>query len=117
MATELEGNVKLQRFIELLAKLNHQCVDVLKTGNAKVLFEMNGVVEEMYSIQREGEEDAYTAIEEDMQTICKNFNAVVTMIKSNEKVFADQATSVAVKKFVKNIFEATVNIVHAYGLA
>ena len=117
MATELEGNVKLQRFIELLAKLNRECVDVLKSGNAKVLFEMNETVEEMHAIQSVGTEDAYTAIEEDMQIIYQNFNAVVAMIKSNEKVFADKATSEAVKKFVKNIFDANVRIVYAYGLA
>lgn len=117
MATELEGNVKLQRFIELLATLNHQCVEVLKTGDAKVLFAMNDVVEEMHSIQSVGTEDAYTAIEEDMQIVYQNFNAVVAMIKTNEKVFADKATSEAVKKFVKNIFDATVRIVYAYGLA
>ena len=117
MATELEGNVKLQRFIELLAKLNHECVDVLKTGNAKVLFDMNETVEEMHAIQSVGTEDAYTAIEEDMQIIYQNFNAAVAMIKSNEEVFADKATSEAVKKFVKNIFDANVRIVYAYGLA
>ena len=117
MATELEGNEKLQRFIQLLCDLNHQTVEVLKTGNAEILFAMNDTVEEMYSIQQNGEEDAYTAIEEDAQIIYQNFNAVVTMIKSNEKVFADTATSVAVKKFLKNIFDANVRIVHAYGLA
>ena len=117
MATELEGNVKLQRFIQLLADLNHQSVDMIKTGNMKLLYAMNDTVEEMYSIQHEGEEDAYTAIEEDMQIIYQNFNAAVAMIKTNEKVFADEATSTAVKKFVKNIFDANVRIVYAYGLA
>ena len=52
-----------------------------------------------------------------MQIIYQNFNAAVAMIKSNEKVFADKATSEAVKKFVKNIFDANVRIVYAYGLA
>ena len=113
MATELEGNEKLQRFIQLLCDLNHQTVEVLKSGNAEILFAMNDTVEEMYSIQHAGTEEAYTAIEEDMQVIY----AVVTMIKSNEKVFADAATSVAVKKFLKNIFDANVRIVLAYGLA
>ena len=78
---------------------------------------MNETVEEMHAIQSVGTEDAYTAIEEDMQIIYQNFNAVVAMIKSNEKVFADKATSEAVKKFVKNIFDANVRIVYAYGLA
>ncbi|MBQ8230009.1 MAG: hypothetical protein IJZ32_04890 [Clostridia bacterium] len=117
MATELEGNEKLQRFIRLLADLNHQSADMLRTGNTKHLTEMNATVEEMYSIQHVGEEDAYTAIEEEMQSICMNFNALVAMMKSNDHDTPDAATSVAVKKFVRNIFEATVRIVHMYGLA
>ena len=117
MATDLVGNEKLQRFIALLAQLNHLTVDALKTGDIKLLQTMNGVVEEMYAIQSVGEEDAYTAIDEDMQIICKNFNAVITMIKSNESVFMDKATSDSVRLFLRNIFQATVNIVYAYGLA
>ena len=74
-------------------------------------------VEEMYAIQSVGTEDAYTAIDEDMQIICKNFNAVITMLKSNESIFIDKATSDSVKLFMRNIFQATVNIVYAYGLA
>ena len=116
MATELEGNVKLQRFIELLAKLNHQCVDAIKSGNTKILDEMNVVIEEMHAIQSVGEEDAYTAIEEDMQTIVQNFNAIVTMMQSNESSTPDRATSTAVKKFLHNIFDGTVSIVTKYGL-
>ena len=71
----------------------------------------------MYAIQSQGEEDAYTAIDEDMQAIVMNFNAMVVMLKSNEQDTPDVATGVAVKKFVRNIFDATVRIVHAYGLA
>ncbi|MBQ8394940.1 MAG: hypothetical protein IJX49_05140 [Clostridia bacterium] len=117
MATELEGNVKLQRFIQLLADLNHQAVEMIKTGNMKLMYAMNDTVEEMYSIQHEGTEDAYTAIEEDAQIIYKNFNAMVAMVKSNEQEKLDGATAVAVKKFLHNIFDANVRIVIAYGLA
>ncbi len=117
MATELEGNIQLQRFIELLAKLNHQCVDAIRSGNTKVLDEMNGVIEEMHAIQSVGEEDAYTAIEEEMQTIVQNFNAIVTMMQSNEGNSPDKTTSNAVKKFLHNIFDGTVSIVTKYGLA
>ena len=41
MATELEGNVKLQRFIQLLADLNHETVAMIKTGDMKLLYKMN----------------------------------------------------------------------------
>lgn len=117
MATDLVGNVQLQRFIQLLADLNHQTVSIIKTGDTKILTQMNATVEEMYSIQHNGKEEAYTAIEEDMQIIYKNFNAVVTMVNSNEKATADKITSDAVKKFLHNIFDANVRIVYAYGLA
>ena len=116
MATDLVGNVRLQRFIQLLADLNHQSADALKTGKIGFLEEMNKTVEEMYSIQRVGTEDAYTAIDDEMQMILQNFNAIVAMIKSNETERLDGATSVAVKKFLRNIFDATVNIVTKYGL-
>ena len=116
MATDLVGNVKLQRFIALLADLNHQSADALKTGKIGFLEEMNKTVEEMYSIQSVGEEDAYTAIDEEMQMILQNYNAIAVMIKSNEKDAFDIATTNAVKKFLRNIFEATVSIVTKYGL-
>ncbi len=117
MAVDLENNPKLQRFIELLAALNHQTVEMIKTGNTEILPKMNDTVEEMYSIQHGQEDEVYTAIEEDMQIICKNFNAIVTMIKSNEGDKIDAATSLAVNKFLHNVFDANVRIVYAYGLA
>lgn len=117
MATDLEGNEKLQRFIELLAALNAQTVAVLKSGDTRTIAQMNDTVEEMYSIQHTGTEDAYTAIEEDAQMIYKNFNAIVTMLQSEDKNAHDRATSEAVRKFLKNIFDADVRIVLAYGLA
>ena len=117
MATDLEGNKQLQEFIQLLCDLNHQCADFLQTGDVQVLYAMNDTVEAMYAIQHDGKEDAYTAIEEDAQCIYKNFNAIIMMLKSNDKEELDEATSVAVKKFARNIFEANVRIVYAYGLA
>ncbi len=117
MATELECNERLQRFIELLAELNHQSVEMLQTGDMEILPAMNKTVEEMYSIQHGSEEEVYTAIEEDMQIIYKNFNAIVSMLQSNEGDRPDKATSGAVKIFLRNIFDANVRIVYAYGLA
>jgi hypothetical protein len=40
MATELEGNVQLQRFITLLAELNHLSADIIKTGDSAILEKM-----------------------------------------------------------------------------
>ena len=117
MATDLVGNVKLQRFIELLAELNHLTADAIRSGELALITKMNGVIKEMHSIQSVGEEEAYTAIEEDAQVIYKNYDAAAQMLKSNENGSIDGATNAAVKMFLKNIFQATVNIVHAYGLA
>ena len=117
MATDLVGNEKLQRFISLLADLNHQSSQMLKTGDMRLLTPMNDTVEAMYAIQHEGKEDAYTAIEEEAQCIYQNFNAIIMMLQSNENDELDEATSQAVRKFAHNIFEANVRIVYAYGLA
>ena len=117
MATDLVGNVKLQRFIELLATLNRSTADVIKSGNTRIFPKMNETIEEMYAIQSVGTEDAYTAIADEMQCIRMNFNAIVAMLQSNETDVADFATNVAVKKFLHNIFDATVRIITAYGLA
>lgn len=116
MATDLVGNEKLQRFIRLLSDLNHETAEVLSTGRTELLHKMNDTILEMYSIQHTGEEEAYTAIEEDCQIIYKNFNAIIAMLKSNESIFIDNATSSAVKKFLHNIFDANIAILTAYGL-
>ena len=117
MATNLEGNVQLQRFIELLSVLNHQAVDMLKTGDTNILFGMNNTIEEMSDIHKKGKEDAYTVIAEDMEIIRENYMAALTMVQSNEDGKFDMATAFAVKKFVHNVFDATVRIIMQYGLA
>ncbi len=117
MATELEGNLPLQRFIQLLSNLNHQSAHMIRSGDMRLLPDINRTIEEMYSIQHGKTEDAYTAIEEEMQIICKNFNAITLMLQSNGGDRPDEATSNAVRKFLNNIFDATVRIVYAYGLA
>ena len=117
MSIELENNEKLQRFVQLICDLNHETVEMLKTGNIELLYDMNDTIEEMFSIQGNAKEEEYVEIDEDCQIIYKNFNAIITMIKSNEKDGLDEATSLAVKKFLHNIFDANVRIVRAYGLA
>lgn len=113
----LEGNEKLQKFIQIVCDLNHQTVDMLKTGNTEYLLAMNSTIEEMYAVQHDAKEEEYTAIEEDSQIIYKNFNAIIAMLNSNESENADEATVMAVKKFLHNIFEANVRIIKLYGLA
>ena len=116
MATDLVGNEKLQRFIRLLSDLNHEIAEVFSTGRTEIFGRMNDTVLEMYSIQHTGEEEAYTAIEEDCQIIYKNFDAIAAMLNSNESLFFDNATNRAVKKFLENMFRALLRILEAYGL-
>ncbi|MBQ5926738.1 MAG: hypothetical protein IIX01_02305 [Clostridia bacterium] len=116
MATDLVGNEKLQKFIKLLSDLNHQTAEMFSSGKVEILRQMNKTILAMYDIQHTGEEEAYTAIEEDCQIIYKNFNAIIAMIKSNESIFLDKATNDAVKKFLHNIFDANIRILTAYGL-
>ena len=113
----VDGNEPLQRFIQLICDLNHQTVEILKTGNVELLYAMNDTIEEMYNIQNVNPAPEYADIDEEAQMIYKNFNAIITMINSNEKDELDEATSNAVKMFLRNIFEANVGIVRAYGLA
>ncbi len=117
MAIQLENNEKLQRFIQLISDLNNQTVEILRTGNIELLYPMNDTIEEMYSIQGGAKEEEYLAVEEDCQIIYKNFNAIITMINSNEGESLQGVTSEAVRKFLHNIFDANVRIVHIYGLA
>lgn len=113
----MDKDAKLQYFIQQLCDLNHETVEMLKTGNIELLYKMNETVENIYAVQSKGKEEAYQAIEEDCQIIYKNFNAIITMLNSNDKDELDKATSEAVRKFLHNIFDANVRIVHAYGLA
>ena len=117
MEIQLENNEKLQRFIQLICDLNQETVEMLKTGKMDLLYAMNETIEEMYSIQNGAKQEEYKLIDEDCQIIYKNFNAIITMINSNEDEKIDAATTEAVKKFLHNIFDANVRIVRTYGLA
>ena len=116
MATDLVGNEKLQRFIRLLSDLNHEIAEVFSTGRTEVFSRMNETVLEIHSIQQNGTEETYTAIEEDCQIIYRNFDAIVAMLNSNESLFFDNATNTAVKKFLENMFGALLHILQSYGL-
>ncbi len=117
MATEWENNEKLHQFVFSLQSLNKQSAEMLRTGDMTILPKMNGVIEVMYALQHGNEDEAFTMVEEEMQMICKNFDGIVAMLQSNEGDRPDAATTLAVKKFLHNIFDATVRIVYIYGLA
>lgn len=117
MEVQLENNEKLQRFIQLICDLNHESVEMIQSGNTELLYTMNDTIEEMYSIQNDSKLPEYTAVDEDCQVIYKNFNAIITMLNTNETQQADAITTGAVKKFLRNIFDANVRIIRIYGLA
>ena len=60
MATDLVGNERLQRFIQLLSDLNHETSEVFSSGRTEIFHKMNDTILEMYSIQHYGTEEAYT---------------------------------------------------------
>ena len=41
MATDLVGNEKLQRFIQLLSDLNHETAEVFSSGKTEIFHKMN----------------------------------------------------------------------------
>ena len=57
MATDLVGNEKLQRFIQLLSDLNHETAEAFSTGKTELLHKMNDTILELYAIQQKGTEE------------------------------------------------------------
>ena len=114
MGTELEENEKLRQYIQLLCDLNHQTVEMLRTGDTELLFAMNDTVETMYEIQQNSDDEVYTAIEEDSQIIYKNFNAIITMINSNEENYFFNQHFMFKCKYIKrgDIYYSNRSLVH-----
>ena len=75
----MDQDEKLQYFIQQLCDLNHETVEILKTGNIELLYKMNETVENIYAVQSKGKEEAYQAIDEDCQIIYKNFTVFYLM--------------------------------------
>ena len=48
MATELEGNEQLQRFIRLLADLNHETVEMIRSGNMEFSKAKKSIEEDLH---------------------------------------------------------------------
>ena len=116
MHTE-EQEKKLERFIELLAELSRETSEMIKTGNLEILYEMNDTVEEMYSIQNGSDEKIYKAIDEPAKEIYDNFNELVALAQKCEEETWSEKDSASAYEFLKNIFDANVGIIMAYGLA
>ena len=106
----------LSRFVELLADLNREVVEMLKTGDLSLLYDMNDTVAEMYAIQSVNKDELYVGIEEQAQAIYQNFNGLVALTQEVNGDWSEENSAKA-QAFLQNIFEANVAIVVAYGLA
>ena len=117
MATKMEEEKILERFIELLADLNRETVEMMKTGDLGFLYEMNDTVEEIYSIQSASKEELYVGIDQEAKAIYKNFNDLVALAQKVGENEWTAESSASAFEFLQNIFEANVKIIKAYGLA
>ena len=107
---------KMERFVELLADLNRETVEMLKTGDLAYLYEMNDTVEEFYSIQNGSKEELLAGIDNQAQEIYKNFNALAEMAgEVGERDWTEEESSLAFE-LLQCIFNANVEIINAYGL-
>lgn len=116
MSTKMEEEKTLERFIELLAALNGEAMDMLETGDLAGLYDMNDTVEELYTIQTSNKDELYVGIQEEAQDIYQNFNALVVLAqKIGENEWGEKASALA-QLYLQNILEASIEIVTAYGL-
>lgn len=109
---------RLQKFISALGSLGSLLSSIFKNGNMdiRVLEKMNTCIEQMSQAEQGADAEEFNVVREDCKTIYYNFNAIVSMIESQESRFMDNVTMKAVNVFLKNINTAVVNIATAYGL-
>lgn len=115
-AREEKEKNELTRFVELLAQLNNEAVEMLETGDLSGLYQMNDVVEGIFSIQHNGKDELYTGIDKEAKIIYGNFNALVRLTEKvgvNEWSAEDSANA---QKCLENILQANVKIIRMYGL-
>lgn len=113
---EIEERLKL--FIDALGELGKQLNEIFKSGKMDIhsLETMNATIEKMAAAERGVEAEEFSVIREDLKAVYYNFNAIVSMIESQESRFMDETTMRAVNVFLKNINTSVVNIASAYGL-
>ncbi len=111
-----QDDKQMARFIELLAALNNETVEILETGDLSPLYEMNDVVEEMFSIQHGNEDELYQGIDGEAKVIYGSFNALVRLTEQvGENEWTEEQSETA-RKLLENILHANLKIVAAYGL-
>lgn len=115
---EKEIEERLQKFIAALGNLGSLLKGVFESGrmDIKVLEKMNAAIEEMEKAEQGADIEEFNVVREDCRAVYYNFNAIVSMIESQESRFMDNATMKAVNIFLKNVNASVVNIASAYGM-
>ncbi|MBQ7323885.1 MAG: hypothetical protein IJW96_04910 [Clostridia bacterium] len=112
----VQAEKTLERFIELLADINRQTMDMLKTGDLSTLYEMNDTVEEFCRIQKGNKENFYQGIEVEAQIIYTNFDQLVTLTNRVKQGKWTKKQSAVVLDCLENILAADITILKRYGL-
>ena len=115
MTVQMDEEKVLERFIELLADLSRETVEMMKTGDLEKLYEMNDTIEEIYSIQSANDGELYTGIDEEAKDIYENFNNLVKLAQNSGEEWSEESSALAFL-LLQNILDATVAILTAYGL-
>ncbi len=116
MVIEMKEEQTLARFIELLAELNNETVEMLETGDLSPLYQMNDTVEEIFSIQHGNKDELYLGIEQDAKVIYGNFNALVRLAEEVGEHEWSEENSRSARNCLENILRANIKIITAYGL-
>lgn len=106
----------LEHFIELLADINRQTMEMLKSGDLSTLYEMNDTVEEFCRIQKGNKENFYQGIEVEAQIIYTNFDQLVTLANRVKQGKWTKKQSAVVLDCLENILAADITILKRYGL-
>ena len=115
-AQEEKEQNELARFVELLAELNNEAMEMLETGDLSGLYPMNDTVEELFSIQHGNEDELYTGVDKEAKLIYGNFNALVQLTERvGEHEWSEEASANA-RTCLENILQASLKIIQMYGL-
>ena len=112
----LQAEKTLEHFIELLADINRQTMEMLKSGDLSTLYEMNDTVEEFCRIQKGNKENFYQGIEVEAQIIYTNFDQLVTLANRVKQGKWTKKQSAVVLDCLENILAADITILKRYGL-
>lgn len=107
---------ELFRFAEQLLTLNKQLAEVFNTGRIALFTEINRTIKEMYRLQHGKQGDVFLAINPDCESIYKNFNMIIAVLRTTEDGVIDHGAQSAINKFLHNIHDATVNIASIFGM-